>query len=170
MLSQNSFFNSHPKTDAYLSCAQVTNFKTYVDMYLKDKVDDNGSPLKVAYEVVNDRWEVCLTTSEKGFQQVSFVNSIATTKVSDCPRPSINVLLTFWRDLLSPSTTGTQGRCLPRSPFGGSNCLYGNRVNPTKPKMRRTLHNKHGGTFRLPRRDIDSRNGANQDYFDDNVG
>ncbi|XP_033628868.1 DNA topoisomerase 2-alpha-like isoform X1 [Asterias rubens] len=58
----------------------VTDFKTYVDMYLKDKVDDTGSPLKVAYEVVNPRWEVCLTTSEKGFQQVSFVNGIATTK------------------------------------------------------------------------------------------
>ncbi len=50
-------------------------------MYVKDKVDETGSPLTVLHELVNERWEVCLTMSEKGFQQVSFVNSIATTKV-----------------------------------------------------------------------------------------
>ncbi|XP_022098408.1 DNA topoisomerase 2-alpha-like isoform X2 [Acanthaster planci] len=58
----------------------VTDFRSYVDLYLKDKTDEMGNPLKVAYESVNPRWEVCLTTSEKGFQQVSFVNSIATMK------------------------------------------------------------------------------------------
>uniref|UniRef100_A0A4W5QGK6 DNA topoisomerase 2 n=1 Tax=Hucho hucho TaxID=62062 RepID=A0A4W5QGK6_9TELE len=58
----------------------VTSFRNYVDLYLKDKVDELGSPLIVVHEVVNERWEVCLTMSEKGFQQVSFVNSIATTK------------------------------------------------------------------------------------------
>lgn len=52
-----------------------------MDMYLKDKVDELGAPLTVVHETVNERWEVCLTMSEKGFQQVSFVNSIATTKV-----------------------------------------------------------------------------------------
>ena len=59
----------------------MTGFRSYVDMYLKDKMDETGSPLTVVHEVVNDRWEVCLAMSEKGFQQVSFVNSIATTKV-----------------------------------------------------------------------------------------
>ncbi|MBN3308692.1 TOP2A topoisomerase, partial [Amia calva] len=58
----------------------VTGFRSYVDLYVKDKVDELGAPLKVIHEVVNERWEVCLTMSEKGFQQVSFVNSIATTK------------------------------------------------------------------------------------------
>lgn len=61
---------------------QVTGFRSYVDMYLKDKVSELGSPLTVIHDVVNERWEVCLTMSEKGFQQVSFVNSIATTKVT----------------------------------------------------------------------------------------
>ncbi|XP_068119452.1 DNA topoisomerase 2-alpha [Hyperolius riggenbachi] len=58
----------------------VTGFRSYVDLYVKEKVDETGNPLKVIHEAVNDRWEVCLTMSEKGFQQVSFVNSIATTK------------------------------------------------------------------------------------------
>ncbi|XP_029170014.1 DNA topoisomerase 2 isoform X2 [Nylanderia fulva] len=58
----------------------VKNFKDYVDFYIKGKDDDIGNPLKVVYENCNPRWEVALTLSDKGFQQMSFVNSIATTK------------------------------------------------------------------------------------------
>uniref|UniRef100_A0A7M4E424 DNA topoisomerase 2 n=1 Tax=Crocodylus porosus TaxID=8502 RepID=A0A7M4E424_CROPO len=58
----------------------VKGFRSYVDLYLKDKADETGNALRVVHEEVNNRWEVCLTLSEKGFQQVSFVNSIATTK------------------------------------------------------------------------------------------
>uniref|UniRef100_A0A3P9IX37 DNA topoisomerase 2 n=1 Tax=Oryzias latipes TaxID=8090 RepID=A0A3P9IX37_ORYLA len=58
----------------------VNGFRSYVDLYVKEKLDETGVPLKVVNEMVNDRWEVCLTMSEKGFQQISFVNSIATTK------------------------------------------------------------------------------------------
>uniref|UniRef100_A0AAQ5XY53 DNA topoisomerase 2 n=1 Tax=Amphiprion ocellaris TaxID=80972 RepID=A0AAQ5XY53_AMPOC len=58
----------------------VNGFRSYVDLYVKDKLDETGVALKVVNENVNDRWEVCLTMSEKGFQQISFVNSIATTK------------------------------------------------------------------------------------------
>ena len=50
-------------------------------MHVKGRTDDSNQPLKVVYENVSDRWEVAVTLSEKGFQQVSFVNSIATTKV-----------------------------------------------------------------------------------------
>jgi len=59
----------------------VKNFKDYVDFYIKGKEDDVGNPLKVVYENCGPRWEVALTLSDKGFQQMSFVNSIATTKV-----------------------------------------------------------------------------------------
>ncbi|CAB3247791.1 unnamed protein product [Arctia plantaginis] len=59
---------------------KINKFKDYVDLYIKGKEDENGQPLKVVYEKVNDRWEIALTISDRGFQQVSFVNSIATTK------------------------------------------------------------------------------------------
>ncbi|NP_001037009.1 DNA topoisomerase 2 [Bombyx mori] len=59
---------------------KINKFKDYVDLYIKGKDDENGQPLKVVYEKVSDRWEVALTISDMGFQQVSFVNSIATTK------------------------------------------------------------------------------------------
>uniref|UniRef100_A0A673I1Z3 DNA topoisomerase 2 n=1 Tax=Sinocyclocheilus rhinocerous TaxID=307959 RepID=A0A673I1Z3_9TELE len=58
----------------------VNGFRSFVDLYVKDKLDETGVALKVVNETVNERWEVCLTMSEKGFQQISFVNSIATTK------------------------------------------------------------------------------------------
>ncbi len=44
--------------------------------------EDAVLPSKVVHEVVNPRWEVAITVSNAGsFQQASFVNSIATTKV-----------------------------------------------------------------------------------------
>lgn len=58
----------------------IKNFKDYVDLYIRGKEDDNGAPLKIGYENCNPRWEVAITLSDKGFQQMSFVNSIATTK------------------------------------------------------------------------------------------
>ncbi|KOX71459.1 DNA topoisomerase 2 [Melipona quadrifasciata] len=58
----------------------IKNFKDYVDFYIRGKEDDMGNPLKVVYENCGPRWEVAVALSDKGFQQMSFVNSIATTK------------------------------------------------------------------------------------------
>lgn len=58
----------------------IKNFKDYVDFYIRGKEDDVGNPLKVVYENCGPRWEVAVALSDKGFQQMSFVNSIATTK------------------------------------------------------------------------------------------
>nr|XP_003704530.2 PREDICTED: DNA topoisomerase 2 isoform X2 [Megachile rotundata] len=58
----------------------VKSFKDYIDFYIKGKEDDAGNPLKIAYENCGPRWEIAVTISDKGFQQMSFVNSIATTK------------------------------------------------------------------------------------------
>ncbi|XP_060074256.1 DNA topoisomerase 2-alpha-like isoform X2 [Ylistrum balloti] len=58
----------------------VKNFQEYINLYVKDKMDENNMPIKVCYEKAHERWEVAAMISEKGYQQVSFVNSIATTK------------------------------------------------------------------------------------------
>ena len=58
----------------------VKTFKDYVDMYIKDKEDDSGNAMKCVYEQCGPRWEVAVCVSDKGHQQMSFVNSIATTK------------------------------------------------------------------------------------------
>lgn len=61
----------------------VKNFKDYVDFYIKGREDESGNPLKVVYENCGARWEVAVALSDKGYQHMSFVNSIATTKVID---------------------------------------------------------------------------------------
>ena len=52
----------------------VKGFQDYVDMYLTE-----GESPKIT-ELKGGRWEVCVTLSEGQFQQVSFVNSICTSK------------------------------------------------------------------------------------------
>ncbi|RNF13364.1 DNA topoisomerase 2 [Trypanosoma conorhini] len=59
--------------DTKIACS---SFLEYVDLYPM-----MGEERKTAsYARVNDRWEVCVRVSNIGFQQVSFVNSIATTR------------------------------------------------------------------------------------------
>ncbi|XP_011191143.2 DNA topoisomerase 2 isoform X1 [Zeugodacus cucurbitae] len=57
----------------------VKNFKDYIDLYVKNS-EDSGQTVKIVYEQAGERWEVACCPSENNFQQVSFVNSIATTK------------------------------------------------------------------------------------------
>uniref|UniRef100_A0ACD5TW45 Uncharacterized protein n=1 Tax=Avena sativa TaxID=4498 RepID=A0ACD5TW45_AVESA len=54
-------------------------FQDYVKLYI-DSASKAGNMLPSIYLKVNDRWEVCVSLSEGQFQQVSFVNGIATTK------------------------------------------------------------------------------------------
>ena len=49
-------------------------------MYLKDQTDETGQAIKCHYESCGERWQVAVAPSSDGFQQMSFVNSIATTK------------------------------------------------------------------------------------------
>jgi len=50
----------------------VKDFKEYVELYTGDQ--------EVVYEKAGDRWEIAMAVSDGQFQQVSFVNSIATVK------------------------------------------------------------------------------------------
>lgn len=67
----------------------IKNFKSYVEMYVNairantsDPVQPDGEMKNYAtivHEVFNDRWEIAFAVSDGSFNQVSFVNSIATT-------------------------------------------------------------------------------------------
>lgn len=62
----------------------MKTFRDYVELYLRGispSEEEEDLPRKIVHEVVNPRWEVAVTASPCGFQQSSFVNSIATTKV-----------------------------------------------------------------------------------------
>ncbi|CCD25573.1 DNA topoisomerase 2 NDAI_0F02550 [Naumovozyma dairenensis CBS 421] len=69
---------------------KIRNFKNYVELYLnsseKSRQLDNGEDASIQsntppilYERVNESWEVAFAVSDISFQQISFVNSIATT-------------------------------------------------------------------------------------------
>ena len=56
---------------------EVNSFLKYVNMYYDS---DTQIPKIRDNEVGNDRWQVVVSISEGEFRQVSFVNSICTTK------------------------------------------------------------------------------------------
>ncbi|KAJ3222418.1 DNA topoisomerase 2 [Clydaea vesicula] len=62
---------------------KIKDFKQYVELYIsssKGSTDGATSRPGVFYQRFNDRWEIAVTISDGQFQQVSFVNSICTSK------------------------------------------------------------------------------------------
>ncbi len=64
---------------------KVKGFKAYVEMYLdsvKPSEEEGGVSSKptLIYEQINQRWEIAFAISDGSFQQISFANSICTTK------------------------------------------------------------------------------------------
>merc|ERR1719223_1748246 len=53
----------------------VKSFRDYTDLYLLTR---QGVPQ--IFEKCSDRWEICVSLTESGFNQVSFVNSICTIR------------------------------------------------------------------------------------------
>jgi len=59
---------------------KVHGFRSYVDLYVKDKLDETGVSLKVVNETVNDRWEVCLTMSVCGARKGNWIRECKWTQ------------------------------------------------------------------------------------------
>ncbi len=60
---------------------QVKGFKDYIEYYLRDQKFEGENEYPKLYDNPHNRWEVMFTLSESSaFTQVSFVNSICTTK------------------------------------------------------------------------------------------
>jgi DNA topoisomerase-2 len=59
----------------------INKFEDYCKLYVGDKdVDEMDNPLNILYDKPGLHWEIGVACSDIGFQQVCFVNSIATTK------------------------------------------------------------------------------------------
>ncbi|CAA0808911.1 DNA topoisomerase 2 [Striga hermonthica] len=56
------------------------SFSSYCELYLKSSSSSSLEPLPRFEEEVHDRWQIYISRSEGQFQQVSFVNGIATIK------------------------------------------------------------------------------------------
>ncbi|XP_057989505.1 DNA topoisomerase 2 [Hevea brasiliensis] len=57
----------------------IKSFQDYVKLYLESDSESKDAP-KSFYQKVSERWEICVSITEGQFQQVSFVNGIATIK------------------------------------------------------------------------------------------
>ena len=66
----------------FMPCSplSVPTFTPALQLFTKGKMDESGNALKVVYDQCGARWEVAIAVSSEGFQQISFVNSIATLK------------------------------------------------------------------------------------------
>ena len=64
-----------PKLNVFLNGTKIDarSFETYIGLY-------DGLETPNAFEKISDRWEIGVGVSDGTFQQVSFVNSISTTK------------------------------------------------------------------------------------------
>ena len=58
----------------------IRNFQDYISMYTNAIKDEDEEDAIIYYEQPNERWEIGMSLSESQFQQVSFVNSISTSK------------------------------------------------------------------------------------------
>ncbi|CAN1342380.1 DNA topoisomerase 2 [Linum perenne] len=58
----------------------LKSFQDYVNLYLDSTSEPGARRTSSFYEKCGDRWEICVGITEGQFQQVSFVNSIATIK------------------------------------------------------------------------------------------
>lgn len=67
----------NPKVKVYLNdqLIKISSFEKYVELYFEKK------EVPHVFQQINERWALCVALSPSGqFQQVSFVNSICTTK------------------------------------------------------------------------------------------
>jgi DNA topoisomerase-2 len=73
---------TNTKVKVYLDdeVIEIKNFFEYIDMYLDTHSKAEEKDIPKVYESPNERWEIGVSLSEGQFQQVSYVNAIATTK------------------------------------------------------------------------------------------
>lgn len=95
----------------------IRNFKGYVEMYVKAIKERSPEPIPgengevknfttVVHEVFNDRWELGFAVSDGTFNQVSFVNSIATTSGGTHVKWVSDQIITKLVDTLSKKEKG----------------------------------------------------------------
>ncbi|KAJ3402189.1 DNA topoisomerase 2, partial [Chytridiales sp. JEL 0842] len=59
---------------------KIKSFKDYVEMYMSTPTEEGAKKPPIIYERAGERWEIAFAPSDGQFQQVSFVNSICTSK------------------------------------------------------------------------------------------
>ena len=102
----------------------IKSFESYLKLY------DGISP-PVAYEKINDRWEVGVGPSDGSFQQVSFVNAICTSKGGGHTEHIANQVATSLTSIIKKKSKG--GSEVKKNQMTNHLCVFVNCLveNPT---------------------------------------
>lgn len=141
---------SSPGVKVYLNDKRlpVSKFEDYCKLYLTNELDETGSPPKLIYEKVNERWEVAVACSDIGFQQVSFVNSIATTKGGRHVDYIADQLIKHLTELVNKKNKGSAVKPfqIKNHMWLFVNCLIENPTFDSQTKENMTLQAKNFGS------------------------
>ncbi|XQJ28471.1 DNA topoisomerase ii [Leishmania guyanensis] len=146
-------------TDKTLKCflnderIACTTFPEYVDLY-----PTMGEERKAAsYSRANDRWELCVRVSNIGPQQVSFVNSIATTRGGTHVKYIMDQIVTkVVEQAKRKKKTDVKSHMIRPHIFLFVNCLIDNPSFDSQTKETlNTVKSKFGSTCDLPNSIVD---------------
>lgn len=131
----------------------ISTFPEYVDLYPKMGEEN----VKNSYSKVNDRWEVCVRVSNIGFQQVSFVNSIATTRGGTHVKYLMDQIITKVVDQAKKkSKTEVKPHMIRPFVFIFVNCLIENPSFDSQTKETlNSVKSKFGSTCNIPQSLVD---------------
>ena len=128
---------------------KISSFKDYISTYL---VNESEEKPKILYERINERWEVAMALSDTGaFQQVSFVNSIATIKGGTHVTYVTDQIVSYIKDILEKKKAVVKPAQIKNQLFVFVNCLIENPAfeGQVKETMKTKLAN-YGSTCDLP--------------------
>jgi DNA gyrase/topoisomerase IV subunit B len=113
-----------------------------------NEVDELNNPVKLIYEKPNERWEIAVTVSEMGFQQVSFVNSIATTKGGRHVDYIVDQIVKHLLEIVNKKKNGSQAKPfqVKQHMWVFINCLIENPTFDSQTKENMTLQAKNFGS------------------------
>lgn len=136
---------------------KIRSFKNYVELYIKSierkKLEENGSEdtapekiPKILYERVNDSWELAFCVSDGTFQQISFVNSIATTSGGTHVNYITDQLVRKVSDSLKKEKKSVKPFQIKNNMFIFINCLIQNPAFTSQTKEQLTSRAKDFGS------------------------
>lgn len=102
----------------------MKDFREYVNLYVKALNKKNDEEAKVLYVKPNDRWEVAFTLSENQFNQMSFVNSIATTSGGTHVNYVVDQIVNYAIDHVNKKTAKGRGGRLQKVQVKGNIFIF----------------------------------------------
>lgn len=128
----------------------IKDFKSYTDMFVTalekghkeslihaEDTSEGPKPMTV-YERINDRWEIAFSVSDGSFNQVSFVNSIATTSGGTHVNYVADQIVTKISDLIKKSKIPIKPSQIRNNMFLFVNCLIENPAFTSQTKEQLT--------------------------------